>query len=271
MFGRFRMAVYALLIILLSLNLFFLGFSNKYKSLAEQSFFRFLIYPAYLLNNFFIYIGEKKDKIYNLSRAYDELEMVRKENLALKSETLLMRKQIESLENLLNLDKQKKIYPFTISVSKVVARNPLLWHQFIVIDGGNDSNYRPGMPVITNDGLVGKISEVYQNTSKVLLLVDQDFACDVRGEKSDILALLSGTGTSVLKLNYVPKYEEFLPGETLVTSGYDNSYPEGIPVGYIVDINKPFGSYFLEAFVMPYVDVLRLKEVMVIMDYKKKR
>lgn len=234
-------------------------------------FFRFLIYPAYTLNKSLIYLGEKKDKILNLSKAYDELQNLKKQNLALQSEILLMKKQLESLESQLGLEKLKKNYPFTINVTKVVARNPLLWHQYVIIDGGEDNGFKEGMPVITKEGLVGKISEVYQSTSKVLLLVDQDFACDVRGEKSDILALVSGTGTSVLKLNYVPKYEEFTAGETLVTSGFDNSFPQGIPVGYIVEINKPFGSYFLEAYVIPYVDVLRLKEVMVIKDYKRLR
>lgn len=268
---RFRRVLYALLIVLLSLNLFYLGFSNKYKSLNSLSFLRFLIYPSYLLNKSFIYLVEKKDKLLNLSKAYDESEILRKQNLILQSEILLMKKQIESLENQLNIEKLKKNYPFEINASKVIGRNPLLWHQFVIIDGGEDNGFKEGMPVITKDGLVGKISEVYQDTSKVLLLVDQDFACDVRGEKSDILALASGTGTSVLKLNYVPKYEDFIPGETLVTSGFDNSFPQGIPVGYIVEINKPFGSYFLDAYVIPYVDVLRLKDVMVIKDYKRLR
>lgn len=269
--GRFRRALYALLIILLTLNLFYLCSSNKYKSSDSFSFFRFLIYPAYLLNKSFIYLSEKRDKLLNLSKAYDDNETLKKQNLIMQSEILLMKKQIESLESQLNIEKLKKSYPFEINATKIVGRNPLLWHQFVIIDGGKDRGFKEGMPVITIDGLVGKISEVYNDTSKVLLLVDQDFACDVRGEKSDILALASGTGTSVLKLNYVPKYEEFAPGETLVTSGFDNSFPQGIPVGYIVEINKPFGSYFLEAYVIPYVDVLRLKEVMVIKNYKRPR
>lgn len=266
--GNFRRVFYTLLIILLILNIFYLVYTNKYKSAGYFNYFRFLIYPAYVFNKSFILIKEKKDKLFNLSRAYDELQKTKKENLILQSEISFLKEKIKNLESQLNLENTKKNYPFTIFVTKVIARNPLLWHQFIIIDGGKDSGFEEGMPVITKEGLVGKISEIYAKTSKVLLLVDQDFACDVRGEKSNILALASGTGTSVLKLNYVPKYEDFSPGETLVTSGLDTSFPPGIPVGYIVEINRPFGSYFLDAYVIPYVDVLRLKEVMVIKNFK---
>ncbi|MCX7990820.1 MAG: rod shape-determining protein MreC [Proteobacteria bacterium] len=271
MHGRLKRTFYVLLIILLAFNLFYLVFSNRYKSGENISFLRFFIYPAYLINKTIIYIGEKKEKVLGLSKAYEDLQSVKRENEVLQAEILLMKRQIEDLEGQLKLEKLKENYPFSITVTKVVGRNPMLWHQFLIIDGGADLGFKAGMPVITKDGLVGKISEVYEKTSKIILLVDQDFACDVRGEKSDILALVSGTGTSVLKLNYVPKYEEFSPGETLITSGFDNSFPQGIPVGYIVEINKPFGSYFLEAFVIPYVDVLRLKEVMVVKDYKRSK
>lgn len=269
--GRLRRAIYALFIILLLGNLFYLSFSNKFSFLDKSPLFRIFIYPAYLANKTVYYLSDKKNKLLNLSKAYDELEYEKRQNYILETEISLLKKQIESLETQLNIEKTKKIYPFSIEVTKVIGRNPLLWHQFVIIDGGRDKGFSPGMPVITKEGLVGKIIEVYENSSKVLLLIDQDFACDVRGDKSNILALSSGTGTSIMKLSYVLKFEEFLPGETLVTSGLDNSFPPGIPVGFIVEISKPFGSYFLEAFVMPYVDVLRLKEVMVIKGFKREK
>ncbi len=269
--GRLRRVLYALFIILLLINLFYLSSHNKLSALENKPGMRILLYPAYLISKTYYFFDHTVDKILNLSRAYDEAQLLKSRINILNTEVLLLRKQIETLENQLNLEKIKKSYPFNMEVSKVIGRNPLFWHQYVIIDGGKDKGFSPGMPVIAEGGLVGKIIDVSHNNSKVLLVVDQDFACDVRGDKSNILALSVGTGSSVMKLNYVPKYEEFEPGETLVTSGLDNSFPPGIPVGFIVEISKPFGSYFLEAFVMPYVDVLRLDNVMVIKGFKKDR
>ncbi len=269
--GRLRRVIYTLFIILLIINLFYLSFHKRLSALESKAPIRFLLYPSYWLSKGYYFFDSQIDKLLNLSKAYEEAQDLRKKVNLLNAENLLLKNQIESLESRLNLEKIKKSYPFSIEVSRVIGRNPLFWHQYVIIEGGRDRDFLAGMPVIAENGLVGKIVEVYHNASKVLLIIDQDFACDVRGDRSDILALSVGTGSSVMKLNYVPKYEDFKPGETLVTSGLDNSFPPGIPVGFIVEISKPFGSYFLEAFVMPYVDVLRLKDLMVIKSFKKDR
>lgn len=256
---------------ILLLNIAFLLRIKFVEKFADFSAFRVVFYPSKLTINFFGYIALKLNKIYDLSLAHDQLQLERSKRLVLEAENSLLKQKIASLERLESLEKVKKEYPFQIEITKIIGRNPLFWHQYIIVEGGEDRNFTVGMPVITKDGLVGKITKVYPEYSKVLLLIDPEFSVDVRGYDSNVLALCSGVGTSVMKISYVPRFEEMSVGEVLVTSGLDKSFPEGIPVGYLIEVNKPFGAYFLDAYVIPVVDVLKITEVMVVKDFGKKK
>lgn len=241
------------------------------KKLSQVSVFKIVFYPSIVALNLIDYTAKKIEKLRFLSQAYDLMLEERKKRVQLEAENQLLLEQLKGLEKIANLDKEKKSYPYLIEVTKVIGRNPLFWHQYILIDGGEDRGFGLGMPVIAKEGLVGKIVEVYRDYSKVLLLVDPTFSVDVRGVESNVLALCSGIGSSLIKVNYVPRFEELKVGELLITSGLDRAFPEGIPVGYILEVNKPFGSYFLDAYVVPVVDVLKIKELMVVKNFGLKR
>lgn len=246
--------------------LFKIGLVNK---LANISIIKIIFLPSRAALHLIDYTTEKITKAKMLSVAYDMFLKEKKERQILEAENTLLKEKISSLERIAALDDLKKRYPFKIEISKVVGRNPLFWHQHILIEGGNNRGFEPGMPVMAKEGLIGKITVVYPEYSKVLLLIDPEFSVDVRGQDSNVLALCSGIGTSVMKINYVPRFEELKVGEMVVTSGLDMSFPQGIPVGYLIEVNKPFGAYFLDAYIIPAVDVLKIREVMVITSYGK--
>lgn len=231
---------------------------------------RTILLPSFVIKSFSNQFLNFINSIVNAKKILRENEELRRKIDALYLENTFLKKEIDNLGRISSIESYAKKFPFSVEISKVVGRSPKLWHQYLIIDGGKDRQFIPGMPVVTKDGLIGKIIEVYDNYSKILLLVDPDFSVDVRGEKSGVLALCSGIGTSVLKINYVPKFEDLVLGETLVTSGLDGSFPEGIPVGFVIEINKPFVDYFLDAYVVPVVDILKVKEVIVIKSFQKK-
>lgn len=251
----------------LLLNLAFLFKIELINKFANISIFQLFFYPSKMALRSIDFVGEGIDKLKKLSRAYDMLIIERREREKLEVENLLLKEKVMSLERMKTLEEFRKRYPFKIEYSRVISRNPVFWHQHVIIEGGEDKEFKPGMPVMTKDGLVGKITMVYKEYSRVLLLTDPEFSVDVRGVDSEILALCSGLGVSVMKINYVPRFEEFKIGELVVTSGLDMSVPPGIPVGYLIEVNKPFGSYFLDAYVIPVVDVLKLRDVIVIKEF----
>ncbi|MCX7770648.1 MAG: rod shape-determining protein MreC [Proteobacteria bacterium] len=265
---RLKKTLLALLFIYISANALYVA---KPAIFNEGSFsVKIILFPTFAMRTIFNKTLEVFNTIMNSKNILKENEELKKRLDSLQLENMFLKRELENFQRLNNVENYAKKFPFSVEISKIVGRNPKLWHQYLIIDGGKNKYFTPGMPVVTKDGLIGKIVEVYDSYSKVLLLIDPEFSVDVRGEKSGVLALCSGIGTSVLKINYVPKFEELVLGETLVTSGLDGSFPEGIPVGYVIEINKPFGDYFLDAYVVPVVDILKIKEVIVIRAFHKK-
>jgi len=262
--------------ILLSLLLFFVCLNLIYLSKPAMFNDRLIIwklalFPSKALQMFTSSVSNFVKTTFYAREVINENRELKKRLDTLTIENLILKRELENSKSIKTVEDYIKKFPFTVEISTVVARNPQFWHQYLLIDGGKDKGFLPGMPVITKDGLIGKIVEVFDGYSKVLLLIDPEFSVDVRGDKSNVLALCSGIGTSVMKINYVPKFEELELGETVVTSGLDGAFPEGIPVGYVMEINKPFGDYFLDAYVIPVVDVLKIKEVIVIKNFAKKQ
>ncbi len=268
--NRKRLVLFLIAVFLL-FNILFLFKIELVNRFAGFSVFRIIFYPSRLALGAVNFLADRVTKIKQLSRAYDMFVMEKKQREILEAENRLLKEKLSSFERLNSLKEIEKKYPFRIETSRIIGRNPLFWHQHVLIEGGKDREFSPGMPVMTKDGLVGKITQVFSDYSQVLLVIDPEFSVDVRGENSGVLALCSGIGTSIMKINYVPRFEELKLGEMMVTSGLDMAFPEGIPVGYLIEVNKPFGAYFLDAYVIPVVDVLKIREVMVIKEFGKKR
>lgn len=262
---------FVLFVILACVNILYISRPMLFGDLKHRGFLKIFLFPAIAIKN-------STSSIYNFFVGAVNYASVKKENIILQQkidalivENMLLRTQVENEKRQQNVESYGKKYPFSIEVTKVIGRNPQFWYQYLLLEGGKDRGFMPGLPVITRDGLVGKITEVHENYSKLLLLIDPEFSVDVRGERSGVLALCSGIGTSVMKMNYVPKFEDLILGETLTTSGMDGAFPEGIPVGYVIEINKPFGDYFLDAYVIPAVDFLKIREVMVIRSFPSRK
>jgi len=266
---KIKKTLLSLLLVFICLNLIYMSKPAIFND--RLIIWKVALFPSKALVAFSGAVSEFFKTTFYAREVIKENSELKKRLDTLTIENLILKKELENTRSIKTVEEYIKKFPFTVEFSTVIARNPQFWHQYLLIDGGKDKGYLPGMPVITKDGLIGKIVEVFDSYSKVLLLIDPEFSVDVRGVKSNVLALCSGIGTSVMKINYVPKFEELELGETVVTSGLDGAFPEGIPVGYVIEINKPFGDYFLDAYVIPVVDVLKIKDLIVIKNFVKKQ
>jgi rod shape-determining protein MreC len=137
----------------------------------------------------------------------------------------------------------------------------------VVLDRGERDHVRPGMPVLTADGLVGQIRRAYSRYADVLLTADKTSAIDVVVQRNGARGMLKGTGAEdsyVCQLEQLSRDDDVQPGDVLVTSGLGQRFPASILVGHIKDIVKREYGLYQEATVTPSVHFSRLEEVLIL-------
>ena len=122
---------------------------------------------------------------------------------------------------------------------------------------------RRNMGVITPDGAVGKIIEVYRDNAQVLLLTDKDGGAGAMLVDSRTQHPVGGTGDPMLQMKYVSTEDKVNVGEKIVTSGLDKIFPPDIPVGTVMEIKA--GSPFKQINVQPAAKLDRLEAVIVLL------
>jgi rod shape-determining protein MreC len=137
--------------------------------------------------------------------------------------------------------------------------------QLVTLDRGAGAGVRRMMPVVTAQGVVGRVHGVTAGTADVLLVVDRNSAIAARVERSRARATVRGLGGSDLcRLDYALRADDLIEGDLLVTSGTDGVFPRGLPVGKVTRLRRqPYGLY-QNADVTPAVNVTKLEEVLVI-------
>lgn len=152
--------------------------------------------------------------------------------------------------------------------ASVIGQDPSPFLHYIIIDHGSDDGLRKGMPVVTNQGLVGRIDAVTAVAARVQLISDPDSSVNIWLEESQSDAILTGSVTGDLYLGMVDQEVGLKEGEILFTSGLGGNYPKDILVGEITSIRKRENELFQTASVQPSVDFSSLRAVLVITNFK---
>jgi len=139
--------------------------------------------------------------------------------------------------------------------------------QVVYIDKGSEEGLQQDMPVITADGIVGKVKDVFPHTSQVLLVTDPTSGVGVILETTRIRGILKGRANEQLQVADVSPDGRIKAGEQIVTSGGDQIFPRGLPVG-IVDrvVPDPDRDPLINVLVQPVAKLSQLEEVLVITD-----
>jgi rod shape-determining protein MreC len=139
----------------------------------------------------------------------------------------------------------------------------------IYIDKGENAGLKADMAVITAGGIVGKVWLVYPSTSLVLMINDQSSGVGVFLEKSRLQGVLRGTPNGELILERVMNDEQVAPGDAVLSSGGDQIFPKGLPVGTVSQVG-PGREMFLNVRVNPAADLSRLEEVLVVTEKEER-
>lgn len=167
------------------------------------------------------------------------------------------------LKNLLSL-KQKSTLKYI--PAKVIARPADNWSSGLIIDKGAYSGIKNGMGVVTYLGLVGRTVEVTNSTSKVMLLSDPSLGVSALVQRSRQEGLVCGTLGSNLIMKYLPEDADIKPGDIIVSSGLNDSYPKGLLIGTVVDVGSEFSGLSQYALIKPAVKLYNIEEVLVVIQ-----
>lgn len=205
---------------------------------------------------------------------YADLRGARKQNVELQEEVARLQMeqvrlkqdadQARRLQAL--LDFKEKFITKTVA-AQVIATSGTEQSRLITIDKGSKAGLKTDMAVITPDGIVGKVKDVFGSSAQVLLINDHDSGAGVILEHSRLQGIVKGTPLGELQINDIMSDEKVETGEHVITSGGDRIYPKGFSVGTVIAAtpdrdNDPF----LAIKIKPAADLNRLEEVLVITE-----
>jgi len=208
----------------------------------------------------------------NLWHNYFFLRGVRAENRQLKQQIEQMRlEQVRLSEDAGQARRLQQLLAFREQViaktvpAQVIGSSGSDLSQSIYIDKGSNEGIKPDMAVITANGIVGKVLHVYDSTAQVLMINDQTSGVGAMLEKSRLQGVLKGTPDGAVILERVMSDEKVAPGDTVLSSGGDQIFPKGLPVGTVTKVSAG-REMFLKIEVKPAADLSRLEEVLVVTE-----
>jgi rod shape-determining protein MreC len=206
----------------------------------------------------------------DLNRMRQRIVELEGENARLQSQVIELQEQVsdvELLSVLLNFATSRpEINRFVTAT--VVGRDPSPFMRYITIDRGSDDGLRRGMPVVTHQGLVGRVANVTAGGARVQLITDPGSRVNVRIQPADSEALLLGEITGEISLDWIPQDASVQIGDNVLTSGFGGSYPSNILIGQVTGFRRRDYDLFQTASVQPVVDFSKLQIVMVITSFR---
>ena len=212
----------------------------------------------------------------NKSNAVGELMMTYRDNQQLKKQVVSLQEanlqtaeiwaENERLRQLLDYKRQQP--SFQLMSVAVIGRNPGNVAGSILIDRGRRQGVERDMPVITGQGLVGTVGQVYENSAQVQLILHPKSAVGgvVQRAASRAIGVVNGNAGDPAspQLQNLSRDADVIEGDVVVTSGFGGLYPKGIVIGVVREIRNAEGGLLKYALLTPTVDFDRLEEVMLI-------
>lgn len=207
----------------------------------------------------------------HLWQGYLDLRKVRQENLRLREEISSLKERFNALQesalegkrlrSLLELKEETRL---PLKAARVIGADSTNWFRTIFINKGSEDGIGRNMPVLSPEGIVGRVVEVMPRAAKVQLVTDPSSSIAALIQRSRVMGLVTGELGTRARMRYLPLMAEVEVGDRVVTSGLGGVFPKGIPVGKIERVDRKGGSFFQEARMSLSVDFSHLEEVLVL-------
>ncbi len=161
------------------------------------------------------------------------------------------------------LDLKEKSERRTIA-AEVTERKPDNWFRQVVIDKGSTEGVQRGSAVITHDGIVGQVTSVSSHAAVVRLLTDPEQKLGVVIQRLQLTGILSGNGSGMAKIDYVPIGTNVDVGDKIVCVSKGGVFPDGHPVGQVIAVRRDGSGASLQIEVKLSENCYDLNQVLVL-------
>jgi rod shape-determining protein MreC len=175
---------------------------------------------------------------------FQDLKFIRDENAMLKQQnarlmqwqTVARKLQAENvaLQQLLGVVHEKSAKYVT---ARVIAGSSGSLANMLIVNTGKKDGVRKGQSVISDRGIIGRISQVSNRSARVLLLTDINSRVPVLVESNRTRAIMAGNNTARTKLIHLPQGARVTPSDRIITSGHGGAFPSGLPVGVVASVS----------------------------------
>lgn len=189
-------------------------------------------------------------------------------NAALESEVFSLREQVREYRNLTDTVVSEPMRHFDYVTASVINNSISRPHNFITVSKGYDDGLRPEMGVVDHNGVVGVVNVTGPHNARIMSLLNPDLhlSCKIKGKDLFGSLVWDGRSSEEAVLEELPKHAKYHRGDTIVTSGFSAIFPEGIPVGVVIDTNATNDATFATLRVRLATDFARLNSVRVIIN-----
>lgn len=223
----------------------------------------FMYRTATVVSDFFQSIGERrklaeqyetlKDKAARLEQQQLEMDETNREN--------------ERLKALLGFKEERE--QFMVEGVRISGKNPGNWFNTLTIDKGSNQGITVNMAVVTDKGLIGRVTDVGKDWSKVRTIVDGQSSVSAIIERTRDNGMVKGNNTltfedGLCRMINLPLDSDVVVGDRVITSGLGEIFPKGIYIGEVAEVVYERRDMFKTAIVKPGADFQRLEEVLVI-------
>jgi rod shape-determining protein MreC len=205
-----------------------------------------------------------------LNRRNEELQSLADrlmiENVRLKE----IESENEALRRLLGFTQANPTHSYKAAEVKgrVIGRDPSNFLSYLTIDSGSQQGIERGMPVVTERGLVGRITEVGSNWAKVMLIIDPSSSVNALIQTSRATGVVEGQVGGSLLMKYIPQEETVNVNDIVLTSGLGGNFPKKLIIGQVTAVHQRDIEMFQQADIRPTVDFNNLEIVLVITNFQ---
>lgn len=203
-------------------------------------------------------------KLFYYRDTYQEYVKLKKQTDLLKARIIHLQGELQQADRLERIAQFRHDQPYVTLTALVIGRDPSNWNASLILNKGKEDGIALGMPVLSPLGIVGRIVEVGRTTSKAVMVADQNFSVAAVVARSRESGLLTGTLQGICRLQYLTENADVKVGDRVVTSRLSATFPEGLLIGTIIDVQASANSHTVECLVEPAVDLAQVEEVVIV-------
>ncbi|MCB4204670.1 rod shape-determining protein MreC [Deferribacterales bacterium Es71-Z0220] len=225
-----------------------------------------IVYTYYITSNS---IGNLVNNYIFLVNVKKENELLKKELDNYKFEISILKEKLTDYERLKQLLEFKDAYNFDTVACNIIGKNLTNSLSYFIIDKGMKDNIKVNDTIVGHTGLVGKVDDVYINSSLVKVILDITNNVSVMNFETRTTGILKGDGKGGIFVDYYDKLEPVEINDLFITTGLGGVYPKGIPVGTVVKIENSESNLFQKIILKPLINFNKIENALIIKNVKK--